>query len=121
MITETSTRLIDPDITVFVISGRLNLGNSLMTIEVSIKRLIDEGTKKLVVDLGGLNFIDSSGIGMLVTCCGHMEQRGGRMRVAGAKGPVARALELVHFSRLAPLDTDVDASAQQLRADAATA
>jgi anti-sigma B factor antagonist len=121
MITETSTRNIEPDITVYAISGRLNLGNSLMTIENSIKRLIDEGVKKLVVDLGGLNFIDSSGIGMLVTCCGHMEQRGGRMRVAGAQGPVGKALGLVHFSRLAPLDADADASAQQLKADAATA
>ena len=92
-----------------------------MTVEGSIKRLIDEGAKKLVVDLGGLNFIDSSGIGMLVTCCGHTEQHGGKMRVAGAKGPVLKALELVHFNRLAPLDADVDASAQQLRADNATA
>ena len=121
MITETSTRHIDPDITVFLITGRLNLGNSLITIETSIKRLIDEGAKKLVVDVGGLTFIDSSGIGMLVTCCGHLEQRGGKMRVAGARGPVAKALELVHFSRLAPLDPDVEASAQQLSADAATA
>ena len=121
MITETSTRHIEPDITVVVISGRLSLGNSLMTVENSIKRLVDEGAQKLIVDLTGLSFIDSSGIGMLVTCCGHLEQRGGRMRIAGALGPVAKALELVHFSRLAPLDADVEASTGHLKADSATA
>ena len=42
MITESKTRRIEPDITVVEISGRLNLGNSLMSIETSIRRLIDE-------------------------------------------------------------------------------
>jgi len=121
MLTETNTRQIDPDITVFAISGRLNLGNSLITVENSIRLLVEAGARKLVIDLSGLTFIDSSGIGMLVTCCGHIEQHGGRMRVAGAQGGVLRALELVHLSRLAPLDADVESSSLHLKAEGAGA
>jgi len=121
MITETTTRRIDPDITAFSISGRLNLGNSLLSAENAIRRLIDAGALKLVVDLAGLDFIDSSGIGMLVSCCGHMEQRGGRMRIAGAQGGALKVLSLVHIDRIVPLDADLESSARHLSAEAATA
>src|SRR5690242_5105973 len=117
MITETKTRQVQPDITVFEISGRLNLGNSLMTVENSIKRVMDEGARKLVIDLAGLIAIDSSGIGLLVTSASQMEQRGGQFRVAGAQGTVAKALELVHLHRIAPVDSDVESACRHLTAD----
>ena len=121
MITETKTRQVEPDVTVFAISGRLNLGNSLISIENAIRRLIDEGARKLVVDLAGLNAIDSSGVGMLVTLCGHTEQKGGRLRVAGAQGGVAKVLETVHLNRLAPMDADVESACRHLAAEGASA
>ncbi len=104
MITETRTHTIEPDITVFEISGRLNLGNLLMSVENAIRGLIDGGVRKLVIDLTGLNAIDSAGIGMLVGCNGHMENSGGKMRIAGAQGTVAKVFGMVHMERIVPLD-----------------
>ncbi len=121
MITETKTRQVEPGIIIFEISGRLSLGNSLLSVENSIKRLIDEGARKLVFDLTGLNAIDSSGIGLLVTSAGHMEQCGGSVRVACAHGTVGKALELVHLNRIAPLDADVESACRLLAADSASA
>jgi anti-anti-sigma factor len=83
LVTETKTRRIEPDITVVEIFERLNLGNTLVSIETSIKHLIEAGARKLVIDVTRLNYIDSSGIGMLVSSNGFMEQSGGRMRIAG--------------------------------------
>lgn len=96
------------------ISEHLNLGNTLVSIETSIKRLIEEGVRKLVIDLARLKYIDSSGIGMLVSSNGVMEQRGGRMRIAGAQGAVARSFELVHVSRIVPLDADLESACRNL-------
>ena len=110
MITETNTRRLESGITVLEISGRLNLGNSLLVIETNIKRLIDKGARQLIVDMSSVNYIDSSGIGMLVACAGHMEQSNGRMRIAGAQGPVAKAFEVVHMERIAALDETVQAA-----------
>jgi anti-sigma B factor antagonist len=110
MITESRTRTIEPDIKVVEISGRLNLGNSLQSVESSIKRLIAEGARKLVIDLSGLNFIDSAGIGMLVICGGEMEKAGGQSRIAGAHGIVAQAFNTVHIGRIVPLDPDLQSS-----------
>src|SRR5579863_265103 len=71
MITETKTHRVDPDITVFAISGRLNLGNQLQTVEQSIRDLIAGGVRKLVIDLSELSSLDSSAIGMLVASGGR--------------------------------------------------
>jgi anti-sigma B factor antagonist len=116
MVTESKIRKIEPDITVVEISGRLALGNILVSLEYSMRRLIEEGAKKVIVDLSGLENIDSAGIGVLVACNGLMEQGGGQMRVAGARGPVARAFDIVHMDRIAALDPDLEAAQSNLAA-----
>lgn len=121
MITDSRTYTIDPDIKVLVLAGRLSLGNALMSLESSVRRLIDEGARKLVVDLSGLIQVDSAGIGMLVTCSGLVERRGGRMRIAGSSGLVMESFELVHMDRIVPLDASVDAACVHLNGDAASA
>jgi len=111
---ETKTRQIEPDITVVEISGRLNLGNVLQTLEASIRRMIDEGARKLIIDVSTLTYIDSAGIGVLVGCRGRIAQRDGHLRIVGAQGPVARTFELVHMNLIAPLDADVESACRHL-------
>ena len=116
MITETRIRRVEPDITLVEISGRLNLGNLLSSTETSLRRLVDEGARKLVIDVASLEYIDSSGIGMLVGCNGHLDQNGGRMRIAGAQGLVAKSFAVVHIDRIVPLDADVESACRNFSA-----
>jgi anti-sigma B factor antagonist len=99
----------------------LSLGNLLQSAESAIRDLIDGGARKLVIDLTGLNSIDSSGIGTLVSCAGHMGQLGGEMRLAGAQGAVAKVFGMVHMDRIVPLDTDLASACGSFPTDAATA
>ena len=62
-----------PDVTVACLTGQLNLGNRLMDLEHNIKQRIDEGVGKIVMDVGGLTYIDSAGLGMVATCVGVMD------------------------------------------------
>jgi anti-sigma B factor antagonist len=121
MVIGTKTRKVDPEITVVQVSGRLNLGNNLVGVEVLLKRLIDEGARKLVVDAAELTYVDSAAIGMLIATNGIMEQAGGRMRVAGAQGLVAKSFEVVHMERILSLDGDVESSCRQFATGSATA
>jgi len=107
LITETKTHRVEPDITVFAIFGRLNLGTQLQSVEDSIRGLIAGGARKLVIDLTGLASLDSSAIGMLVSCGGQMNQAGGQVRLAGAQGAVAKVFGMVHMDLIMPLDADV--------------
>jgi anti-anti-sigma factor len=107
-------RVVPPATTVVEISGRLTLGNALTYAETSIKRLIGDGSRKVVIDLAGLTSIDSAGVGMLISCGGEMEQAGGALRVAGAQGAVAKTFEIVHMNRIVALDADVESACRNL-------
>jgi len=107
-------RQVEPALTVVELTGHLNLGNELMTLESAVKRLIEEGARKLVIDVTKLDYIDSAGIGMLVGCNGQMDRACGKMRVAGAHGTVAKAFEVVHMDRIMALDADVNTAVKNL-------
>lgn len=113
MITETNIYKLDPDITVVQIKGRLHLGNLLASAENSVKKLISDGARKVVVDLAELDYIDSAGIGFLVSCHGTMDSAGGMFRVSGAKGSVAKVFGIGKLDRLLLFDADLDASRSQ--------
>jgi anti-sigma B factor antagonist len=115
---ETKTQQIG-DVTVVEMSGRLHLGNSLSYAENAINRLIDGGTRKLVIDLSRLDHMDSSGLGMLIFCSGRMDQSGGRLRVAGALPAVARVFEISHANRVMQFDSDLASACRHLSAEGA--
>ncbi len=115
---ETKTQTIG-DVTVVELSGRLHLGNSLTYAENAITKLIDGGTRKLVIDLAHLEYIDSSGLGMLIFSGGRMEQSGGRMRVAGAGGTVARVFKIANADRILQFDADLESACRHLSGESA--
>jgi anti-sigma B factor antagonist len=78
-----------------------------------------EGRRKLVIDLAGLDHVDSSGIGVLLACTGLIEERGGRMRISGAHGLVAKSFGIVHLDRIVGLDPDLESSCRDLSAGSA--
>jgi anti-sigma B factor antagonist len=115
---ETKTQEIG-DMTVVEMSGRLHLGNSLTYAENAVNRLIDGGTCKLVIDLTQVDYIDSSGLGMLIFCGGRAQQSGGRMRIVGANGAVARVFEIAQANRVLQFDADVASACRNLSAEGA--
>ena len=104
---EAQTHRIEPDITVVEISGQLDLSTNLLAIESLLAKLIEEGARKLVVDLTGITYIDSAGIGVLIGVSREMDRARGRMRISGANGSVAKVLDTVHIQRIVQLYPDV--------------
>jgi anti-anti-sigma factor len=100
MIVDIATRELSPGITAISFTGRLVLGNRLSDVEHAIRDMIKQGSRKLLLDFSGLNFMDSAGIGVLAMWFGLMEREGGKLAVAGATGYVKQTLELTHLNRL---------------------
>lgn len=61
------------------------------------------GLRTLVVNLGEVGFIDSSGLGMLIGCYKTMHARQGKMMICDANDNVYRVLELSGFKKLMPV------------------
>src|ERR671916_847882 len=74
--------------------------------------------RAVVVDLGGLEFIDSSGIAMLFSLARRLGAQRQALRVVARSGePVERVLELVEFDRAAPIYETVDDAVGALSRD----
>ena len=61
---------------------------------------IDGGARELVLDLSGLGFIDSSGLGVLVAALKHMRELDGELILAGLQQPALRVFEITDLTEL---------------------
>jgi anti-sigma B factor antagonist len=78
-------------------------------------RCIEAGQTQLVLDLSQVDFIDSSGLGALVSCLKRLGPRGS-LAVAGATGAVSRLFTLTRMDRVFALHANVDSAVEQLSA-----
>ena len=115
MILETEVFEFEPDITGISCAGRFTLGTRLKETEGLIDSLIANGTRKLVLDLTHVEFVDSAGLGIIMRAFGELEQVGGQMRIAGAKEQVLRLFEITHTSPILTLDPDLVTSVRMLQ------
>ena len=97
MLLQIETRQVEPYITVLMCSGKITLGRESQRIEMLVRELLDKDQKKLVFDLSGVTYIDSTGLGIITFCSASASQAGGGMRVAGATG---LAQKLFRITRL---------------------
>ena len=69
------------DVAVLVLTGQMLLDDGDLAFGRRISDLLGRGMVKIVVDLGGVTFIDSSGVGMLAGKLKQVRERGGDMRL----------------------------------------
>ena len=69
------------DITVLVLKGQMVLDDGDLAFGRQIRDLVERGAVKVVLDLGDVTYIDSSGVGMLVAKLKTLKERGGDMRL----------------------------------------
>jgi len=75
-----STRQID-GVTIVDLSGRITLGEGSVTLRDTVRGLLAKGSKKILLNLGDVNYIDSSGIGELVSAYTTVRKEGGDLKL----------------------------------------
>lgn len=69
------------DITVLDMDGRVTIGEGSVALRTAIRRLLEEGKKKILLNMGGVGYIDSSGIGELVSSFTAINKEGGQLKM----------------------------------------
>ncbi|MBI3208275.1 MAG: STAS domain-containing protein [Candidatus Solibacter usitatus] len=110
------TRSIDPDISVLTLAGRMHLGTQLQDLEDSVRKQIAAGARKLILDIAGVDYLDSAALGMLLMCSGVMEETGGKMALAGASAKVLQVMKVSHADKVLTLFPSCDDAAAGLSA-----
>ncbi len=94
------------DITILDISGRISLGDETALLRNTIRDVIARGKKNLVLNLGQVPYIDSSGIAELVSAFVAARREGGDVKLLNLTKKVRDTVEIVHLGSIFELFDD---------------
>jgi anti-sigma B factor antagonist len=84
-------------VTIVDISGRITLGDETGQLRATIRSLIAEGKKKIVLNLANVDYIDSSGVGELVSSFTAVRNAGGDLKLLSLTKKVH---DVLHVTKL---------------------
>jgi anti-sigma B factor antagonist len=80
-------------VTVVQVDGQLIVGNRQELKEL-VQAALDRGDRRLLIDFSGTGYIDSSGLGALVSISKRIREAGGELRLAGLNDDLRSLFEL---------------------------
>lgn len=69
------------DVTILDLNGKITIGEGSVALRSAIRRLLGEGKKKILLNLGQVGYIDSSGIGELVSSFTTVNRENGQLKL----------------------------------------
>ena len=69
------------DVTVLDMSGKITIGEGSVALRTAIRRLLEEGKKRILLNLAQVSYIDSSGIGELVSSYTAINKESGQLKL----------------------------------------
>jgi len=79
------------DVAVIQVKGKLMGGHETLEVHEAIRKQVEGNTKKIVIDLSKVKWLNSSGIGMLMACLTTVRKAGGELVISGATEKVNSA------------------------------
>ena len=81
-------------VTIVDIHGRITLGEETGKLRDTVRQQIAAGKKKIVLNLGKVDYIDSSGVGELVSSFTAVKNAGGELKICGLTKKVEDVLNV---------------------------
>jgi anti-anti-sigma factor len=91
---------------IIALSGRLN-GASAPEFKQKIRQIVESGRSRLILDMAGVVFIDSSGLSALISGLKAAREAGGFFRLTALGNQVAAVIKLMMLDRVFDIYTDV--------------
>jgi anti-sigma B factor antagonist len=89
------------------VRGRLNMNTAPVFLE-RMTQLVESGRRQIIVDLGEVDLVDSSGIGALINSTRQLRQHGGDLRLARPNRRMQVLLDVTYLHDLFRTYDDVD-------------
>jgi anti-sigma B factor antagonist len=93
-------------VTVLDLSGRITLGEGSALLRSTIQELLKEKRYKILVNLGDVNYIDSSGIGEMVSAYTTVKNRGGELKLLNLTKKVHDLLQITKLYTVFDVHSD---------------
>src|ERR1700757_258279 len=82
------------DVVIFDLSGRITIGEGTLILRDQIKRLLAAGDRKFLLNLADVDYIDSSGLGELVTTFTAVRNNEGQLKLLNLTRRVQDLLQI---------------------------
>jgi anti-sigma B factor antagonist len=109
-----STRQVD-GVSIVDCSGRITLGEGSVVLRDTVKDLLSKGQKKILLNLGDVNYIDSSGIGELVSAYTTAKNQGGELKLLKLTKKVHDLLQITKLYTVFEVKDDEAAAVKSFR------
>jgi len=109
-----STRQVD-GVNIVDCSGRITLGEGSVVLRDTVKELLSKGQKKILLNLGDVNYIDSSGIGELVSAYTTAKNQGGELKLLNLTKKVHDLLQITKLYTVFDVKDDETAAVKSFR------
>ncbi|MEE9235450.1 MAG: STAS domain-containing protein [Candidatus Acidoferrales bacterium] len=100
------------EVTVVDLNGRLTLGDASAQLRDTLRELLEKGQKKIVLNLGQVGYIDSSGLGELVSGFTTVKNQGGQLKLANLTQKVNDLLTITKLYTVFEIHNDEKAAVQ---------
>ena len=109
-----STRQVD-GVNIVDCSGRITLGEGSVVLRDAVKDLLGKGQKKILLNLGDVNYIDSSGIGELVSAFTTVKNQGGELKLLNLTKKVNDLLQITKLYTVFDVKDDEAAAVKSFK------
>jgi anti-sigma B factor antagonist len=75
-------------------SGKITLGEETMAVRNTVRDIVKSGSKKLILNLADVNYIDSSGVGELVSTFTTVTSAGGQLKLLHLTNKIQQLLTI---------------------------
>jgi len=106
------------DVVIIDLDGKVLLGEGDVEIKTTVDKLIHKGTKKILLNLTRVPYIDSAGLGELIRCFTALRRIGGSFKLLA---PNARIIDLLTITNLLNVFDWYDEESAALKSFAADA
>jgi len=104
---EFQTRQTDAGVTVLAPSGRFDVAGA-PSLKDAVSEAVKSGQPRVVIDLEGVSFVDSTGLGSVIAALKLVRSSKGDLRLAAPNQQVRVALELTTLDRVFPYFATVE-------------
>ena len=88
------------EVIILDISGRIVLGDGAKQLSGKIAELLSEGHNKILLNLAEVTYVDSSGLGELVSSYGSVAKAGGKIKLLNIQPRIAELLRMTKLHTL---------------------
>ncbi len=88
------------EVAVLDLAGKITIGEGDVVLRDRVHELLDAGKSKILLNLQGVTYMDSAGIGELVACYKRAREKGGSVRLLNPSGKVSDLLQLTKLEQV---------------------